>query len=68
MGFFTHSSKKICGSQCQKFMFVDGDKAISGSYRSDSSQTSVLVFVFLFVITKAITVLGLVLHFPDHTI
>ncbi|KAK3532504.1 hypothetical protein QTP86_018521, partial [Hemibagrus guttatus] len=31
-GFFTHSSKKVCGSQSQKFMFVDGDKAVSGSY------------------------------------
>ncbi|KAM9494308.1 uncharacterized protein fam83ga [Clarias gariepinus] len=31
-GFFTHSSKKVCGSQSQKFMVVDGDKAVSGSY------------------------------------
>ncbi|TSK31318.1 Protein FAM83G [Bagarius yarrelli] len=31
-GFCTHSSKKVCGSQSQKFMFVDGDKAVSGSY------------------------------------
>ncbi|XP_060752844.1 uncharacterized protein fam83ga [Tachysurus vachellii] len=31
-GFFTHSSKKVYGSQSQKFMFVDGDKAVSGSY------------------------------------
>ncbi|KAG7316991.1 hypothetical protein KOW79_019289 [Hemibagrus wyckioides] len=31
-GFFTRSSKKVCGSQCQRFMFVDGDKAVSGSY------------------------------------
>uniref|UniRef100_A0A3B1J3Q7 Uncharacterized LOC111195539 n=1 Tax=Astyanax mexicanus TaxID=7994 RepID=A0A3B1J3Q7_ASTMX len=30
--FFTHSSKKICGTQSQKFMFVDGDKTLSGSY------------------------------------
>ncbi|KAK1804751.1 hypothetical protein P4O66_003604 [Electrophorus voltai] len=30
--FFTHTSKKVCGSQSQKFMFVDGDKAVSGSY------------------------------------
>ncbi|XP_036422575.1 uncharacterized protein si:dkey-27o4.1 [Colossoma macropomum] len=30
--FFTRSSKKVCGSQSQKFMFVDGDKAVSGSY------------------------------------
>ncbi|KAF7691122.1 uncharacterized protein fam83ga [Silurus meridionalis] len=31
-GFFTHLSKRVCGSQSQKFMFIDGDKAISGSY------------------------------------
>ncbi|XP_022539068.2 uncharacterized protein fam83ga [Astyanax mexicanus] len=30
--FFTRSSKKICGTQSQKFMFVDGDKTLSGSY------------------------------------
>ncbi|KAI4884004.1 hypothetical protein NFI96_019521, partial [Prochilodus magdalenae] len=30
--FLTRSSKKVCGSQSQKFMFVDGDKAVSGSY------------------------------------
>ncbi|KAF5889012.1 protein FAM83G-like, partial [Clarias magur] len=30
--FFTRSSKKVCGSQSQKFMVVDGDKAVSGSY------------------------------------
>ncbi|XP_026785259.3 protein FAM83G [Pangasianodon hypophthalmus] len=31
-GFYTHSSKKVGGTQSQKFMFVDGDKAVSGSY------------------------------------
>ncbi|XP_065111445.2 uncharacterized protein fam83ga isoform X2 [Paramisgurnus dabryanus] len=30
--FFSRSSKKVCGSQSQKFMFIDGDKAVSGSY------------------------------------
>nr|XP_015215735.1 PREDICTED: protein FAM83G [Lepisosteus oculatus] len=31
--FYTHSSKKVCGMLSQKFMFVDGDRAVSGSYR-----------------------------------
>ncbi|XP_052405810.1 uncharacterized protein LOC127951804 [Carassius gibelio] len=31
-GFFSRSSKRVCGSQSQKFMFIDGDKAVSGSY------------------------------------
>ncbi|MBN3325681.1 FA83G protein, partial [Atractosteus spatula] len=30
--FYTHSSKKVCGMLSQKFMFVDGDRAVSGSY------------------------------------
>ncbi|TRY59057.1 hypothetical protein DNTS_008380 [Danionella cerebrum] len=30
--FFSRSSKRLCGSQSQKFMFIDGDKAVSGSY------------------------------------
>ncbi|KAK7168013.1 hypothetical protein R3I94_002157 [Phoxinus phoxinus] len=30
--FFSRSSKRVCGSQNQKFMFIDGDKAVSGSY------------------------------------
>ncbi|KAK2916549.1 hypothetical protein Q8A67_000923 [Cirrhinus molitorella] len=30
--FFSRSSKKVFGSQSQKFMFIDGDKAVSGSY------------------------------------
>ncbi|XP_077069366.1 uncharacterized protein fam83ga [Siphateles boraxobius] len=30
--FFSRSSKRVCGSQSQKFMFIDGDKAVSGSY------------------------------------
>ncbi|XP_016324317.1 uncharacterized protein LOC107674738 [Sinocyclocheilus anshuiensis] len=30
--FFSRSSKRVCGNQSQKFMFIDGDKAVSGSY------------------------------------
>ncbi|KAG5279421.1 hypothetical protein AALO_G00077610 [Alosa alosa] len=30
--FYTRSSKKVCGVVSQKFMFVDGDKSVSGSY------------------------------------
>ncbi|XP_062387318.1 protein FAM83G isoform X2 [Sardina pilchardus] len=30
--FYTRSSKKVCGVLSQKFMFVDGDKSVSGSY------------------------------------
>ncbi|XP_051995722.1 uncharacterized protein fam83ga [Xyrauchen texanus] len=30
--FFSRSSKRVCGSQNQKFMYIDGDKAVSGSY------------------------------------
>ncbi|XP_067231837.1 protein FAM83G [Chanodichthys erythropterus] len=30
--FFSRSSKRVCGYQSQKFMFIDGDKAVSGSY------------------------------------
>uniref|UniRef100_A0AAY4DET1 Scaffolding anchor of CK1 domain-containing protein n=1 Tax=Denticeps clupeoides TaxID=299321 RepID=A0AAY4DET1_9TELE len=30
--FITRSSKRVRGSLSQKFMFVDGDKAVSGSY------------------------------------
>uniref|UniRef100_A0A8C2A0E5 Family with sequence similarity 83 member G n=1 Tax=Cyprinus carpio TaxID=7962 RepID=A0A8C2A0E5_CYPCA len=30
--FFSRSSKRVCGSQSQKFMFIDGYKAVSGSY------------------------------------
>ncbi|XP_067275544.1 uncharacterized protein fam83ga isoform X2 [Pseudorasbora parva] len=30
--FLSRSSKRVCGSQSQKFMFIDGDKAVSGSY------------------------------------
>uniref|UniRef100_A0A9J8B3M9 Family with sequence similarity 83 member Ga n=1 Tax=Cyprinus carpio carpio TaxID=630221 RepID=A0A9J8B3M9_CYPCA len=30
--FFSRFSKRVCGSQSQKFMFIDGDKAVSGSY------------------------------------
>ncbi|XP_023670861.2 protein FAM83G [Paramormyrops kingsleyae] len=30
--FYTRSSKKVCGRMTQKFIFVDGDRAISGSY------------------------------------
>ncbi|KAJ8413525.1 hypothetical protein AAFF_G00080320 [Aldrovandia affinis] len=30
--FYTRSSRKVCGSMNQKFMFVDGDRAVSGSY------------------------------------
>ncbi|KAJ8246077.1 hypothetical protein GJAV_G00263390 [Gymnothorax javanicus] len=30
--FYTRSSRKVCGSMSQKFMFVDGDRAIAGSY------------------------------------
>ncbi|KAJ8284069.1 hypothetical protein COCON_G00029190 [Conger conger] len=30
--FYTRSSKKVHGSMSQKFMFVDGDRAVSGSY------------------------------------
>ncbi|XP_073689379.1 uncharacterized protein fam83ga [Garra rufa] len=30
--FFSRSSKRVFGSQSQKFMFIDGDKAVSGSY------------------------------------
>ncbi|XP_043091586.1 uncharacterized protein fam83ga [Puntigrus tetrazona] len=30
--FFSRSSKRVCGIQSQKFMFIDGDKAVSGSY------------------------------------
>ncbi|KAM8962265.1 protein FAM83G [Pelodytes ibericus] len=30
--FYTRNSTKFKGSQCQKFMFVDGDKAACGSY------------------------------------
>ncbi|KAG7491958.1 hypothetical protein MATL_G00009170 [Megalops atlanticus] len=30
--FYTRSSKKVHGSLSQKFMFVDGDRAVSGSY------------------------------------
>ncbi|KAJ8363975.1 hypothetical protein SKAU_G00128060 [Synaphobranchus kaupii] len=32
MEFYTRSSRKVCGSMSQKFMFVDGDRAVSGSY------------------------------------
>uniref|UniRef100_A0A8C9WI63 Family with sequence similarity 83 member G n=1 Tax=Scleropages formosus TaxID=113540 RepID=A0A8C9WI63_SCLFO len=31
--FYTRSSTKVCGLMSQKFMFVDGDRAVSGSYR-----------------------------------
>uniref|UniRef100_A0A672MFG8 Si:dkeyp-9d4.4 n=1 Tax=Sinocyclocheilus grahami TaxID=75366 RepID=A0A672MFG8_SINGR len=31
--FYTHSAQKVQGSLGQKFMFVDGDRAVSGSYR-----------------------------------
>ncbi|XP_064178672.1 protein FAM83G [Anguilla rostrata] len=31
-GFYTRSSRKVHGSLSQKFMFVDGDRAVSGSY------------------------------------
>lgn len=31
--FCTRSSKRVCGLLSQKFMFVDGDKSVSGSYR-----------------------------------
>ncbi|ROI62440.1 Protein FAM83G [Anabarilius grahami] len=30
--FYTRSSQKVRGSLSQKFMFVDGDRAVSGSY------------------------------------
>ncbi|XP_073801010.1 uncharacterized protein fam83ga isoform X2 [Danio rerio] len=30
--FLSRSSKRVYGSQSQKFMFIDGDKAVSGSY------------------------------------
>lgn len=30
--FFTRSAQKVHGSLSQKFMFVDGDRAVSGSY------------------------------------
>uniref|UniRef100_A0A671MLR8 Protein FAM83G-like n=1 Tax=Sinocyclocheilus anshuiensis TaxID=1608454 RepID=A0A671MLR8_9TELE len=30
--FYTHSAQKVHGSLSQKFMFVDGDRAVSGSY------------------------------------
>ncbi|XP_036380392.1 protein FAM83G [Megalops cyprinoides] len=30
--FYTRSSKKVHGSMSQKFMFVDGDRTVSGSY------------------------------------
>ncbi|KAM9362587.1 protein FAM83G [Symphorus nematophorus] len=30
--FFTRSAQKVCGSLSQKFLLVDGDRAISGSY------------------------------------
>ncbi|XP_076865227.1 uncharacterized protein fam83ga isoform X2 [Brachyhypopomus gauderio] len=32
MEFLTRTAKKVCGSQNQRFMYVDGDKAVSGSY------------------------------------
>lgn len=31
--FFARSAQKVRGSLSQKFMFVDGDRAVSGSYR-----------------------------------
>lgn len=31
--FFTRSAQKVSGSLSQKFLLVDGDRAISGSYR-----------------------------------
>lgn len=31
--FFTRSATRFKGALAQKFMFVDGDKAMSGSYR-----------------------------------
>ncbi|XP_072772444.1 uncharacterized protein fam83gb isoform X2 [Nerophis lumbriciformis] len=30
--FFTRSAHKVCGSLSQKFVLIDGDRAISGSY------------------------------------
>ncbi|XP_044047507.1 protein FAM83G isoform X2 [Siniperca chuatsi] len=30
--FYTRSAQKVCGSLSQKFLLVDGDRAISGSY------------------------------------
>ncbi|XP_051993205.1 protein FAM83G-like [Xyrauchen texanus] len=30
--FYTRSAQKVCGSLGQRFMFVDGDRAVSGSY------------------------------------
>ncbi|XP_061736566.1 protein FAM83G [Nerophis ophidion] len=30
--FFTRSAQKVCGSLSQKFVLIDGDRAISGSY------------------------------------
>ncbi|ROL49431.1 Protein FAM83G [Anabarilius grahami] len=40
--FFSRSSKRVCGYQNQKFMFIDGDKAVSGSYRLDRNLITVL--------------------------
>jgi hypothetical protein len=31
--FFTRSATKFKGARAQKFMFVDGDRAVCGSYR-----------------------------------
>ncbi len=32
--FYTRSSAKVRGRMGHRFMFIDGDKAVSGSYRS----------------------------------
>lgn len=34
MGFYTRSSTMVRGRMGHRFMFIDGDKAVSGSYRS----------------------------------
>lgn len=34
VGFYTRSSTLVRGRMGHRFMFIDGDKAVSGSYRS----------------------------------
>lgn len=33
MEFYTRSASKVKGRMGHRFMFIDGDKAVSGSYR-----------------------------------
>lgn len=48
-GFFTRSCTRVKGKMGHRFMFIDGDKALSGSYRWVYFYVSTLVCVRVFV-------------------